>query len=255
MKTRKNRILNTDSIVFYDDALYNIEPFRKEFPHLKSILVPTNKTYDQILKGKPSSQYAVMYLKKYKNNNYAKELVKRMTINMSYVACQQCNTTTGQGVSIKEMKNISKWASNKTKNEKTILFDWDKTLSVCDGIYMPVDSDSSKDTEDVLKRKLFTEEEVARYCAGTTERFDALKRMFNTLRANNVNCRIITNNGWGNIGKTKYLQSDVFFLKMLQTIDPWMKHTEIIYGRVDGKVKKFKDDAGLMKHYKTLKKR
>ena len=72
MKTRKNRILNTDSIVFYDDALYNIEPFRKEFPHLKSILVPTNKTYDQILKGKPSSQYAVMYLKKYKNNNYAK---------------------------------------------------------------------------------------------------------------------------------------------------------------------------------------
>jgi hypothetical protein len=255
MKSRKNRLLDTDVIVLYDDAPYNIDPFRESLPLLKSILVPANKPYNQILKGKPSSLYAEMYLKKYKNNKYAKELVKRMTVHMSYVACQECNSTTGQGISIKEMKNISKWAAHKTKHDKIILFDWDQTLSVCGGIHMPVDTNLDKDTEDVLKQKLFTEEEVSRYCAGTTERFESLKQMFSVIRTNNVSCRILTNNGWGNNVKTKYLQSNVFFLKMLQTIDPWMKDTEIIYGRVDGKVKKFKDDAFLMKHYKTLKKR
>lgn len=38
MKSRKNRLLDTDVIVFYDDASYNIEPFREKFPLLKSIL-------------------------------------------------------------------------------------------------------------------------------------------------------------------------------------------------------------------------
>ena len=255
MKSRKNRLLKSDTIVFYDDALYNIEPFRKEFPNLKSILVPSNKPYNQILKGKPSHLYAEMYLKKYKDNKYAKELVKRMVIPMSFSGCQQCNVKTGQGVTIKEMANVSKWASNKTKGDKIILFDWDQTLSVCNGIFMPVDSDSDKDTEESLAKRLFTEEDVARYCAGTSERFDALRRMFTVLRSNGVKCYIITNNGWGIIKKTKYLHSNTFFLKMLQTIDPWMKEDEIIYGRVEGKVKKFKDNAGLMKHYRTLKKR
>jgi len=256
MKSRKNRLLKSDSIVFYDDALYNIEPFRKEFPNLKSILVPSNKPYNQILKGKPSSLYAEMYLKKYPDNNYAKEIVKRMIIPMSYVACNQCNVTTSQGVSIKEMANISKWASNKPTKDKTILFDWDQTLSVCNGIYMPVESNLDKDTEEALAKRLFTEEEVARYCAGTSERFDALKQMFTALRTNGVKCYIITNNGWGDIKKTKYLQSNMFFLKLLQIVDPWMKEEDIIYGRVEGgKVRKFKDNAGLMKHYRTLKKR
>ena len=109
-----------------------------------------------------------------------------------------------------------------------LLFDWDQTLSVCNGIYMPVDSDLDKDTEEALAKKVIYRRR----------------------------CYIITNNGWGDIKKTKYLQSDAFFLKMLHTIDPWMKEDNIIYGRVEGgKVRKFKDNAGLMKHYKTLKKR
>lgn len=257
----KNTLSNTDSIVFYDDdVISNIEPFRETYPNIKSIIVPHNKPYNQILKGHSHFYYPVMFLKKYKKNRYAQELVKKMRIDETKLAinlCDQCENTTNQGITEQEMKKIVKWSKNKKVMEKTVLFDWDNTISVCNGIFMPLESDKdwSKSTEELLKRNLFNEEEVAQYCAGTLERFHALKKMFRILRQNEVHCHILTNNGWGNTTKTNYPLVNVFFLKVIQVLDPWMKITDIIYGRDVGKVQKFKETDFLIKRYNSLKKR
>lgn len=80
---------------------------------------------------------------------------------------------------------------------------------------------------------------------GTKERFDALQIMFFHLRKNGVDCKIFTNNGWGNLvkGREKDFQ---FFLNIARVFDPQMKDDDIIYGNRN-KVKTFKENADLMK--------
>jgi len=257
----RNTLSNTDSIVFYDDDVQsNIEPFRESYPNIKSIIVPSDKPYNQILKGQSNFYYPFMYLKKYKNNRYAQELVKKMKINDKQTAdnlCDQCENTTNQGITEQEMRKIVKWSNNKRVMDKTVLFDWDNTISVCNGIFMPLESHKewSKNTEELLKQNLFNEEEVAQYCAGTLERFRALKKMFRILRQNEVHCHILTNNGWGKLSKTNYPLVDVFFLKVVQVLDPWMRATDIICGRDVGKVQKFKETDFLIKRYNSLRRR
>ena len=88
-KIKNNNTLTTkDSLIFFDDDFTNnINPFRQSFPLIKSILV-NNNPYNQILQGKPDFYYPMMYLKKYKNNKYAQELVKGLTIEKSYNLCE-----------------------------------------------------------------------------------------------------------------------------------------------------------------------
>ena len=86
--------------------------------------------------------------------------------------------------------------------------------------------------------------------AGTKERFDALQFMFFHLRKNGVDCKIFTNNGWGNLvkGREKDFQ---FFLNIARVFDPQMKEDDIIYGNRN-KEKTFKENVGLMKLYKSI---
>ena len=242
---RKYTLSNKDSIVFFDDDFYNnINPFRQSFPLIKSILV-NNNPYNQILQGKPDFYYPMMYLKKYKNNKYAQELVKGLTIEKSYNLCDECRNSTGQGISIKEIKNIIKWSNRPTIKSRTILFDWDKTISVCGGIFLP---------ENTNKQYKLTGNysfiEIAQYLAGTKERYDALQFMFFYLRKNGVDCKIFTNNGWGYIDK-KTEKNFQFFLNIIHIFDPQMKKEDIIYGN-GNKEKTFKESASLMKLYKSI---
>jgi hypothetical protein len=244
-KIRKNVLSNKDSLVFFDDDFYgNINPFRQSFPLIKSILVP-DKPYNQILHGKPDFYYPMMFLKKYKNNKYAQELVKGMTIEKSFNVCDECLNSTGQGISIKEMKQIIKWSNKHSIKSRIVFFDWDKTISVCNGIFLP---------ENTNKQYNFTNDfspvDIAQYLAGTKERFDALQFMFFHLRKNGVDCKIFTNNGWGNLVKGRE-QDFQFFLNIARVFDPQMKDDDIIYGNRN-KEKTFKENAGLMKLYKSI---
>jgi len=258
--TRKNRLVSTDSIVFYDDDVENnITPFRESYPNIKSIIVTDKPPYNQILKGRSHFYYPSMFLKKYKNNTYAQEIVKQMKINEAAPIsniCNQCSNNTNQGITMKEINRIIKWANHKTEQERTILFDWDNTISVCNGIYIPTQTshDWYNNTDRILQQHKIAEEDVAKYCAGTLERFQALVKMFHAVRQNKIHCHILTNNGWGNMTKTKYPLIDLFFLKVVQAIDPWMSEADIIYGRTKGKVQTFKETKFLMTRYKALSK-
>jgi hypothetical protein len=220
--TRKNTLCKTDSVVFFDDDLLrNIQPFRENFPNIKSIHVTTTKPYVQILQKKTDVDYPAMYLKKYKDNRYAQELVKANNI------CEQCQNVTNQGISIPDLKKIIQWSS-RTNKPRTILFDLDNTLTVCNLILSP-------DVVAKTEKDICSVEEIAQYISGTMERYDALLLMFFHLRKNGVACKVLTNNGWAD----KEYSGFPFFLKIMQVFDPKMTTDDVIYGQND-KVRVFK---------------
>ena len=247
IRTNKtNKLTNKDTVIFFDDDFYgNINPFRQAFPLIKSILVP-DKPYNQILLGKPDFYYPMMYLKKYKNNKYAQELVKGLTIEKSYNLCDECLNSTGQGISIKEIKNIIKWSNKIAIKSRTMFFDWDKTISVCNGIFLP---ENVKNQQYKLNGN-YSSIDIAQYLSGTIERFNALQLMFFHLRRNGVDCKIFTNNGWGN--KVKGKERDFyFFLNIVRILDPQMTEYDIIYGNRN-KEHTFKESESLMELYKSI---
>jgi hypothetical protein len=91
-------------------------------------------------------------------------------------------------------------------------------------------------------------EEVAKYQAGTAERYDALKLMFSNLRSNGVACKIFTDNMWAYTGDRKDF---LFFLRVMQVFDPQMTEADIIYG-YRNKVSTFKKNKDLMKIYRAV---
>jgi hypothetical protein len=208
-------------IYFYDDSKFNINSFKTR-KDIKSVWV-SNKTPNPISKNMPSYYYADMFYKKYPNNNYAKYMVVKpplkptKKINISHTICSRCQIQTGSGLTINEINKISK------KKAQTVIFDWDLTLSVCNGIYVP--SVNYLHNNVFPKRLNFTFEEMAQFYAGTLERFEALKNMFKKLRENNTKIFILTDNGWGS--------SPVELVKLLNVYDPDLVSDEIIYGNND----------------------
>lgn len=240
--TRKNTLFKTDHIVFFDDDFErNIKPFRDHFPKIKSILIPPGwkKSYTQILKDKPDFYYPIMFSKKYKDNRYAQEIANDIDINNSTHLCDQCSNATNQGITIPQIKKIIKWSNEPSKKDRTVLFDLDNTLSVCNLIMRH---------NYIEKREQNTElfEEIAQYISGTIERYDALLLMFFYLRKNGVACKIFTNNGWANKENDKNFQ---IFLKLMQAFDPKMKEDDIIFGKRD-KSQTFKENKDMMNMYK-----
>lgn len=228
--TRKNTLHKTDNIVFFDDDFtHNISPFRKSFPLMKSILVPTKKPYSQILKGKSALYYPIMFLKKYKDNKLAQERVNTMSSDKY--------SETGQGISISGIKKIIKWANIPSNKPRTILFDWDKTISVMNRVYLPK-----------LHSNKYSADDAAHFFSGTLERFNALQNMFFELHKNNITYFIFTNNGWGHL-VTGQEENFYFFLGIVKVLAPHITEKNIIYGEGD-KVKTFKENKELMQLYK-----
>ena len=208
-------------IYFYDDSIVNIESFkiRKD---IKSILVP-NKTPNPISKNMPAYYYATMFHTKYPQNKYGKCMLDTppvkptKNIHIANTVCARCNIETGSGLTMNEIQKITK------KKAKTVIFDWDLTLSVCNGLYTP----RLVQTDDfVFPEKMdYTFDEMAQFYAGTLERFEALKHMFKQLRERNTNIFILTDNGWG--------ASPIEFAKILRSYDPYIMPNEIIYGNLN----------------------
>jgi hypothetical protein len=181
---------------FYDDYQENIDRVKKR-KDIIPILVPnkppkTNKF-----------NHAITFHKKYPRNKYG-------TIMKNPDA--MCKLEFGSGLTIKELNKIGNTPA------KVVLFDWDLTLSMFNGIYTTGDFNQFKFTED-----------VARFYAGSAERFNALKTMFKKLRDKGTKIYILTNNGWA-----KY---PAHFVTLFQHYDPQMTQHEILFGN-QNKLKK-----------------
>ena len=174
---------------FYDDYQENIDMVKKR-RDITSILVPNKKPKTN------KFTHAVTFHKKYPKNKYG-------TIMQNPEAI--CKIAFGTGLTIPEIRRIG------NKPAKVVLFDWDQTLSIFNGIYTPGDFSKFEFTED-----------VARFYAGSTERFNALKTMFKKLRDKGTKIYILTNNGWA--------KHPAHFVTLFQHYDPQMKQHEILFG-------------------------
>jgi hypothetical protein len=209
-------------IAFYDDNLATIKAFRKQHPHIKSFFV-SNKQRNPILKNNAKFYYPLLFSQMYPNNKYAQFLVndshltaspgKTAPTNVCESLCRFADV--GSGLTLAEIKTLL------THRFDVILFDWDLTLSVCNGIMLPDDPKSN-----------YTE--VAEFYAGTLERFNALRAMFTELRRRGTKVYILSDNGMAQKPKlpVEEGQTSLFdsFLLILQQLDGEIRKDDIVYG-------------------------
>lgn len=181
---------------FYDDMKENIESVsaRKD---ITSVWVINRKTLTK-------TSYVDQFRKRYPYNKYVKIIDEKVLDTM----------TIGSGLSIEKIKQIT------YKKAKVVIFDWDLTLSIFNGTYVPHLFNFPKDIP------LY---DIAQFYAGSSKRFEAIQKMFSVLRERRTRVYILTNNGWG--------QHPTEFIKLLRIYDPKMKTKEILYGNLD-KLKK-----------------
>lgn len=210
-------------IYFYDNNIENIKSFKSR-KDIKSVWV-SNKTPNPISKNMPSYYYVTMFHTKYPKNKYAKCMLDTppvkptKKIHILNTICSRCNIGTGSGLTINEIRQIT------NKRASTVIFNWDLTLSVCNGIYTPRLSYSNPIIFPNPNKMDYTFEEMAHFYAGSLERLDAIKNMFKVLRERNTNIFILTNNEWANKPNE--------FIKFLNIYDPALVTNEIIYGNND----------------------
>ena len=163
MESKWRSVLNKIAhqyMYFYDDSISNIESVsaRKD---ITCVLVPN--------KNKDKHTHLTLYEKKCPNNKYIK------IINPDEL-------TLGSGLSIDRIQNITYTPA------KLVIFDWDLTLSIFNGLYVP---------DFFYFPKEIPIQDIAHFYAGNTERFEALRHMFQTLRDRGTRIYILTDNGWG----------------------------------------------------------
>jgi len=200
---------------FYDDMIENIELVRAR-KDITSVWV-SNKKPNTISPNKFT--YVTLFQKRYPKNKYAK------TIDPSTL----CSMTLGSGLTIDEIKKVTHHET------KVVLFDWDLTLSVFNGTYVP--------GHQFTFPKNISFDEVAHFYAGSARRYEALKRMFRLLREKGAKVYILTNSGWG-----KHPHE---FVKILRCYDPQMVPQEILFGN-QNKLKKI-NQVLTRKKLKSLK--
>ena len=197
-------------VYFYDDDPVNITTFKAAHPSVRSVLVK-NEGVTPILKNMDAFYYPTMFHRMYPHNRYAATLIEEHDIMHPQkvrpeLACRICGVKVGQGLTVAEIRKIAR------RRAEVVLFDWDLTLSVCNGLILPRD-------------KEYSNAEVAQYCAGTLERFNALREMFAELRRRGTKIYILTNNGWA--------QDDTVerFSGVVQVFDGQIAKEDIVYGR------------------------
>jgi hypothetical protein len=168
------------AIRFYDNMDEMIRQFHTTYKYVESIKV-SDKPNKEIMKGNPkASLYTQEFMKIYPENTFAKYLLtlknKEIQTNIAFTE--------------NDAKNLYKWASNPNIKTKVVIFDWDGTLSVIEGIIIPP---TKKTTLELLKDGV-TYSDIAIYYAGTKTRLNWLRQMFHYLYKKNVKVFILTNN-------------------------------------------------------------
>jgi len=210
-------IQNPPVIRYYDNQEDIISQFQFALKYVESILVDNNNN-KYILNGMPHTEYINNFLEKYPDNMYAKYLKELKCINYSRI-----------GFSKKDVKNIKIWCKNKIDNNKIVIFDWDGTLSVVEGIYLAQTFIQYEE----LGYKNISNKDIAMYCCGGIKRLNILKRMFNYLHKHNVVVYILTNNPVASVNLSvtqQYSYYRTHFYMVLKEIIPNINMNNILSG-------------------------
>jgi hypothetical protein len=167
------------SIRFYDNQPDIIQQFKNNLKLVNSIQV-SNKSNQDIMNGNNKNYlYTPNFLKKNPNNSFARYL---------YSIKNRENSST-IGFSYNDAIELSRWANLPIHN-KVVIFDWDGTLSVIEGVLLPRTKEETKKYE----MNKITYEDIAIYYCGGKYRFNWLRDLFIYLYKKNVSVYILTNN-------------------------------------------------------------
>ena len=168
------------AIRFYDNFDEMIKQFKKSKKYVEPILV-SNKPNKEVMHGNPNaSLYTKQFLKMYPDNKYAQYLLSKNNKEIG----------TNVGFSRDDAINLSKWVADPKIKTKIVIFDWDGTISVVEGVVLP----PTKHTTLEMFEKGVTYKDIALYYAGTKTRFEGLRNMFTYLHEAGVEIFILTNN-------------------------------------------------------------
>lgn len=205
-------------IRMYDNQEDIIYQFTKSLPLVNPILVCNLP--NTILKG-DASVYTYSFLNLYPDNKFAKYL--------NEILHKESGTTVGFNMA--DVINLKDWVKL-SPEKKIVLFDWDGTLSVIEGIILP----PNKMYEDTFEKYGITYREIAEYYAGSGTRLSILKNMFLFLDSKNVDVFILTNNpvaaiDWRKLNDNKIgPNSRQNFYKVAKEFIPQLKEENILCG-------------------------
>jgi hypothetical protein len=153
---------------------------------------------------------------KYKTKeNYCKNFINN-TYCLYYPKCEETNPS--NAFSVKHATQLLEWL--KYKRHPIVIFDWDKTLTCCDGCMI----ENSPFTYNSVNIEI---RDVIEYLCGGETRVAMLRYIFQQIRKKGE-IFILTNNPVSFTNKPE-------FLKMIRYIDPVFKAKCLVYGNMDKK--------------------
>ena len=163
--------------LFYDDLDDNFEGF---LPNVKRLVIPEFSIGNQ--KFESENEYGQWYHKKFPENIYVNYLIKNNGFDQYF-----------GGMSISEIKNLTNIVEE--GEVKSIVFDWDRTLSICEGFLQigPLSNTINISIDVII-------ENLVPYILGDEERISILSELFSVLQKKGVRIFILTNN------REKYFQ-------------------------------------------------
>jgi len=154
-------------------------------------------------------------LKYKRKENYCKNFINN-TYCLHYPNCEESHPS--NGFSVKHATQLLDWL--KYKRHPIVLFDWDKTITCCDGCSIE-NAPFTYNSIDIEIR------DVMEYLCGGETRLAMLRYLFQQIRKKGE-IFILTNNPVSITNKSE-------FLKMIRYIDPLFKAKSLVYGNMDKK--------------------
>jgi len=265
---KREKLSADDLMVMFDNSPLAVTGVRMVFPKIKCIEIAKPTIYNEIMKGEPCEWYPLMYHRAYPENTFAKWMVD--TVNDVKLQTEnkfkqltslrrECNGPLLQNardnigyLDFEEMKNICDWANSNQDKERTIIMYIDKLITI------GVIATGGYSYDDKLKKYSIKShptfnmnpEDIAKYFTGTTERFEAIKHMFECIRKNRVNLFLLTTTSATHQADFDTTSHISWMLKYLRVLDPTLRENELIVG--DSRADAMENSRDLMKLYGNL---
>ena len=210
------------AIRFYDNQDDIIEQFKKSKKYIESIKVSDKPNQDVMKGNSDSSLYNTFFLQMYPDNKFAQYL---KSFGLKEIG-------TNVGFSVDDAIQLKHWAETTKTEKKIVIFDWDGTLSVVEGIIIP----DTKTGTDKFKDMGITSEEIALYYAGSEKRLRYLRNLFTHLNKIHVEFYILTNNPTASCSWKKFThlgigpESRNNFYNVVKEIIPGLKEENVLCG-------------------------
>ena len=231
------------AIRFYDNQPDIIEQFTRSKKYIDCHLVSGERNQDVLNGNEHPNKYISEFLKQNPTNTYA--LFLDHVKSMEHDACVAFSDS--------DASDLLNWANNVDIHHKYVIFDWDGTLSVVEGMIVP-----NEDEYALFKSGDIKYQDAAVYFCGSKHRFQLLKNMFKTLKNKGVHVYILTNNPVasnekiGNDDCSEY--SREYFHNISKQIIPGLKDHHILCGYESNgfKPSTFSNNEHLREAYKKM---